>query len=359
MLSLPGYIEPDFTKEPFASSPDAETRECAGGVLPDGFYSTTVFPEYIKCAGKWILLEDSRPDAAVVIENGVPVVKDMESVADGERVVVCRSDDGSAGAFVHSRAFRFETAEEDESVLFRSGSTRETSQTRDYDSLYETLKYDRDHGNIVWVLGSACAFDYDSRRAMANLIKAGYCDALITGNALALYDLEAAVFNTCCGQDIYTKRVTKNGNYNRLDIYNLVKKHGSVEDTVMNANIHDGIMSALVRYEIPFVLTGSPRDDCALPGVVSDMKEAQKKMREFTRNATTVVTLATQLNTVAVSRLTPSYKAENGTVRPVYFFTVDISEFMINKIRDRGINGSNGIVTNIQDCLVNLERNLI
>lgn len=359
MLSLPGYIEPNFEKEPFRGAPDAETAKSIDGALPDGFYSTTVFPEYVKIGGKWILLKDSRMDAVVVIRDGVPVVTEMRDVRDGDDVVVCRTDDGSRGVYVHSKAFRFESVSEDESVLFRSGSTRETSQTRDYDSLYEVLKYDRDNGFILWVLGSACAFDYDSRKAMSNLIKAGYCDALVSGNALAVFDLEAAAFNTCCGQDIYTKRVMKNGHYNQLEIINQVRKAGSIENYILNNNIHDGIMSALVRYDIPYVLGGSPRDDGPLPDVISDMTAAQEKMRVFTKQATTVVTLASQLNTVSVSSLTPSYKVLGNTVRPVYFFTVDISEFMMNKMRDRGVNGSNGIVTNIQDCLVNLERNLI
>ncbi|MCD7775144.1 MAG: hypothetical protein LUG85_00585 [Clostridiales bacterium] len=359
MLSLPGYITPDFEKEPFASSPDAAVSAAEGNFLPDNFYSTTVFPEYVKINGEWILLKESRMDAVVVIKDGVPVVTEPRNVKDGDKVVVCRSDDGSNGVYVQSKAFRYETVSENESELFRSGSTRETSQTRDYESLYEVLKYDRTHGFILWVLGAACAFDYDSRKAMANLIKAGYCDALVSGNALASYDLEAAVFNTCCGQDIYNKRVMKNGRYNQLDVQNLVRKAGSVENYITESNIHDGIMSALVRYDIPYILAGSSRDDGPLPGVVSDMNIAQDKIREFAKKATTVVTLASQSGTVAVSSLTPSYKVENGTIRPVYFFTVDISEFIMNKIRTRGLNGANGIVTNIQDCLVNLERNLI
>ncbi len=359
MLSLPSYIEPDFSKEPFISSPDVETAEATESGLPDNFYSTTVFPEYIKLNGEWILLKDSRMDAVVTVRDGVPRVLEQRKVKQGDKVVVCRCDDGTRGVYVQSKAFRYETVSEDESEMFRSGSTRETSQTRDYESLYEVLKYDRDHGFILWVLGAACAFDYDSRKAMSNLIKAGYCDALVSGNALASYDLEAAAFNTCCGQDIYTKRVMKNGRYNQLEVQNLVRKSGSVENYIMNNNVYDGIMSALVRYEIPYVLAGSLRDDGPIPGVVSDMNEAQDRIREFTTKATTVVTLATQSGTVAVSSLTPSYKSENGIIRPVYFFTVDISEFMMNKIRTRDINGANGIVTNIQDCLVNLERNLI
>lgn len=359
MLSIPSYIEPDFQNEPFHSSFDAVTAMAQNGTLPDNFYTTTPFPSYIKVCGKWILLENSRMDGCIVIKDGVPTVVDPAEVVDGDMVVVGRSDDGENGLYVHSKAFRIENNSEDDNESFRRGFSRETSQTRDYDQLYDVLRYDRENGNIVWVLGSACAYDYDSRRAMANIIKAGYCDALISGNALALFDLEAARFNTCSGQDIYTKRLMKNGHYNQLDTINLVKNAGSIESFVNEENIRDGIMSAVIRDNIPYCLAGSTRDDGPLPNVITDSYESKKKMSEFLKNATTVVCLASQINTVSASRLTPTYKLVGSSVRPVYFFTVDISEFPINKVRDRGINGYNGIVTNIQDCLVNMERNLI
>jgi hypothetical protein len=57
--------------------------------------------------------------------------------------------------------------------------------------------------------------------------------------------------------------------------------------------------------------------------------------------------------------MTPSYQVVNGRVRPVYIYAVDISEFAVNKLRDRGTLGITSIVTNIQDFLVILKRNLI
>jgi len=82
-------------------------------------------------------------------------------------------------------------------------------------------------------------------------------------------------------------------------------------------------------------------------------------MRTHTRKATTLLGLATQLHTIAAANMTPSYQVVDERVRPVYLYSVDISEFAVNKLRDRGTLGVTSIVTNIQDFLVLLKRELI
>ena len=82
-------------------------------------------------------------------------------------------------------------------------------------------------------------------------------------------------------------------------------------------------------------------------------------MRNCVREATTVICLATMLHTIAVGNMTPSYRVtKDGTVRKVYFYCVDISEFMVNKLTDRGSLSSRGIVTNVQDFIVNVANGL-
>ena len=48
----------------------------------------------------------------------------------------------------------------------------------------------------------------------------------------------------------------------------------------------------------------------------------------------------------------------DGTVREVYFYCVDISEFTVNKLSDRGSLSAHGIVTNVQDFVFNVCRGL-
>ena len=206
MLTLPTYINPDFTQEPFVSSPDAVFVAADGGALPGDFFACTVFPEYVKIGGAWRLLKASRPDCVIALRGGEPVCLDISEINEGELIAVGRTDDGSRGLYTQGRAFRREDRGEDETALYRAGYSRETSQTKDYDSLYETLKYDRENGFILWALGAACAFDYDARRAMANIIKAGYAHAIVAGNALCVYDLEASVCGTSCGRRAWWNR---------------------------------------------------------------------------------------------------------------------------------------------------------
>lgn len=358
-MRFPEYILPDFTKEPFLSAPDAKTEPAPKGSLPEDFYATTIYPEYFKIGGEWKMLRQSRMDCAVVIKDGLPTVTEPRRVKEGDRVVVGRTDDGSNGVYVHANCFEAPHEGDGSSAFaFRTGQSRETSFSRTYDDLYEVLRHDRDHGYIVWVLGPACVFDSDSREAMVKLINRGYCDCLFAGNALATHDLEAAMFHTGLGQDIYTKKLVENGHYHHLHTINLVRAAGSIEAFLRERSLDDGIMNAMIKNGKPFVLAGSIRDDGPLPEVIPNVYEAQDAMRAHTRKATTVICLATQLHTIATGNMTPSYCETDGVIRPVYIYSVDISEFAVNKLRDRGSLSVKGLVTNIQDFLVHLERNL-
>ena len=82
-------------------------------------------------------------------------------------------------------------------------------------------------------------------------------------------------------------------------------------------------------------------------------------MRKHVSKATTVICLATQLHSIATGNMTPSYRVIDGNVRPVHFYSVDVSEFAVNKLRDRGSLEVTTIVTNVQDFLVKLKENLV
>ena len=357
-MNFPKFVAPDFSKEPFISAPDVKTEPAGDGFLPENFYATTIYPEYFKIDGKWTMLHKSRMDCCVVIKDGIPTVTEPRRVKAGDMVVVGRKDDGSTGVFVHADCFVQPEKDSSGAFAFRTGQSRETSFSWEYDRLYEVLRHDRDNGYIVWVLGPACVFDFDSRRAMANLIKKGYCDCLFAGNALATHDLEAALFHTGLGQDIYTKKHVENGHYNHLHTINLVRRAGSIGSFLEEHKLDTGVMHALTSTNTPFVLAGSIRDDGPLPEVIGNVYEAQNAMREHTKKATTVICLATQLHTIATGNMTPAYCETEEGIRPVYIYSVDISEFAVNKLHDRGSLSVKGLVTNIQDFLVNLERNL-
>jgi lysine-ketoglutarate reductase/saccharopine dehydrogenase-like protein (TIGR00300 family) len=356
---LPQYKPPDFEQAFFRSSPNVSTQVVLQkGVAPAAFHATTIFPEYFKIDGDWVLAKESRMDCAVVLrENGLEVMEQRRLVS-GEKVVVGRGENGEEGIYVHTTGFA-EDALLPDKFAFRLGRSRETSYSQDYDTLYDLLEHEKEKGYIVWVLGPAVAFDSDARDSMVALIKSGFVHALFAGNGLAAHDLEAALFKTALGQDIYTQRPVLHGHYHHLDVINMARSAGSIEALLEQQSIDSGVVHACLQMSVPMVLAGSIRDDGPLPGVLVDVCEAQDAMREHTRKATTLLGLATQLHTIAAGNMTPSYQIVDERLRPVYLYSVDISEFAVNKLRDRGTLGVTSIVTNIQDFLVILKRNLI
>ncbi len=118
-------------------------------------------------------------------------------------------------------------------------------------------------------------------------------------------------------------------------------------------------MKAIIQNKIPFVLGGSIRDDGPLPEVIGDVYQAQDKMRTQVRRATTVIAMATQLHAIATGNMVPSYQAQSeNNVRPVFFYTVDMSEFVVSKLANRGSLAARSILTNVQDFVVTVERGL-
>lgn len=357
-FELPQYQAPDFGTPQFRQAPSVRTVPVEkDGVAPDGFHAMSIFPEYFKVGERWLLPGESRMDCVAVLRGERLDIVEFRHLRVGDPVIVGRTEDGSEGIYMHADAFR-EASGSGDAFAFRSGRSRETAYSRDYDALYELLRHEREHGTVVWVLGPAVSFDYDSRNAMASLIDAGYVHALLAGNALATHDLEGAMFGTALGQDIYTQEGRPNGHYNHLDLINKARGHGSVETLIEKEGLDSGILHAAHRKGVPVVLAGSIRDDGPLPGVYANVYEAQDAMRGHLRKATTLIALATQLHTIAAGNMTPAYTIREGQVRPVYIYSIDVSEFAVNKLRDRGTLSVTPIVTNVQDFLVHLKNNL-
>ena len=358
-FTLPEYRAPDFDLPGFAAAPDAKTAPCEkDGVAPDGFHATSIFPEYFKLDGIWRLAEESRMDSAVVLRgDGALEVVEPRYLKQGDRVLLGRSEKGEEGVCLHADGFGAQQNAGGQ-FAFRTGRSRETAYSRDYDHLYELLRYEREHGSVVWVAGPAFSFDADARRAMQSLVEGGYVHGLLAGNALATHDLEAGYLRTALGQDIYTQASQPNGHYNHLDTINQVRRSGSIKQFIRDKNIDNGIMVSLVKGDVPFVLTGSIRDDGPLPETVADAYEGQMRMRALVRRATTVICLATQLHTIAAGNMTPSFRVADGVIRPLYIYSIDISEFVVNKLRDRGSLSAVSLVTNVQDFIVNVAKGL-
>ncbi|WZL71683.1 hypothetical protein QBE52_11245 [Clostridiaceae bacterium 35-E11] len=359
MFCMPRYKKPDFTDEKFRLAPNVRTEAVTvKGVAPEDYHATSVYPEYFKVNDKWILAGETRMDCVpVLVDDACIEIKEFRNLEVGDQVILGRTEDGREGIFLHENGF-MDGNEEKEAFCFRSGRSRETSFSKDYETLCNLLKYEKEHGHIVWVLGPAVVFDYQSRAAMASLIENGYAHAVFGGNAVATHDLEGALFNTALGQDICHQDSKPNGHYHHLDAINKARRSGSIERFIEEHGVQDGVMHACVKNNVPFILAGSIRDDGPLPSVFSNVYDVQDAMRSHTKKATTVICLATQLHTIATGNLTPSYTIVNGEIRPVFIYAIDVSEFVLNKLRDRGTLEVTTIVANIQDFLFKLNNQL-
>ena len=360
-FTLPTYHPPNFNEPPLKDAPLVSFAPVIQkGVAPEGYHATSIFPEYYHFGkNRWVLPAHARMDCVVVRSgDGLLVAKEFHHLEVGDQVALGRKENGEEGIFVQTGAFA-ELEETTEKFAFRTRFSRETSFSIDYDELYELLAHERQNGFILWVVGPAAVFDYDSRNALASLIHQGYVQGLLAGNALAVHDLEATLYKTALGQEIYGKRPAHLGHYHHLDAINQVRRAGSMAEVMKAGLIQDGVMHALWEQGIPYVLAGSIRDDGPLPEVITDVMAAQDAMRALTTRATTVIAVATQLHSIAAGNMIPGYHVlPDGQVRPVYFYVVDMSEFAANKLTNRGSPAARPILANAQDFLVILERGL-
>ena len=144
-FKLPQYHGPDFEQAQLKTAPDVEFQPAPrDGVAPEGYHATSIFPEYFKVKGTWLLAEESRMDCVPVLREGKIAVVEFRNLKAGEPVVVGRTEDGSQGIYVHTGGFEEEKGETD-AFSFRQGRSRETAYSMDYDSIYELLHHEKDH----------------------------------------------------------------------------------------------------------------------------------------------------------------------------------------------------------------------
>ena len=209
-FALPVYNAPDFSEEQFTSAPDVTTAIVTDdGVAPEQFHGTSMFPEYFKINGEWKLAEESRMDCCVVLrDTGELEVIEFRNLKKGDRVILGRTDNCMDGIYLHSNGFQDQFIQGD-AFAFRTGRSRETAFSQDYDTLYNLLMYEREnHGHVLWVMGPACAFDADARNSMRYLIENGFVQGILAGNALATHDLEAALLGTAPGRTSTRKNIS-------------------------------------------------------------------------------------------------------------------------------------------------------
>src|ERR1043166_2689204 len=326
---MPAFSPPDFTQPELAKAPDAKFAPApADGVLPDGFFSSTNLPTYVRIKGKWVMPLEPRMDAALVLKEGSVWAREGRRVKKGDQVAVGQAEDGTEGIFVHASAF-LEEEGEGEFQFMSSEVSRE--KPIDYAMMASILLAERDRGGYpIWVTGPALVHSR-ARADMAWFIANGFVGALLAGNAVAVHDIEASVYGTTLGMT-QTGKATTGGHGAHMRAINRVRAAGSIKNAVEKGIVKDGIMHACVVNKVPFVLTGSIRDDGPLPDVITDAIAGQDAMRQHAVKATMAIMIATALHAIATGNMLPAFVTErDGTIRELPTICVDSSEFVVSK----------------------------
>jgi lysine-ketoglutarate reductase/saccharopine dehydrogenase-like protein (TIGR00300 family) len=340
---------PDLTKPALKAAPDARFAPApTDGVLPENFFSSTNLPTYIKVKGQWRTIREPRMDAGLLLDDKGDVwAREGRRVKRGQLIAVGTAEDGSEGIFVHAAPFFGDT--EGGFNFMSSEVSRE--KPIDYVQMAKLLVSEREHGGYpIWVTGPALVHSR-ARNDMTWFIANGFVGALLAGNAVAVHDIEASIYGTTLGMT-KTGEIAQGGHGLHMRAINMVRAAGSVAAAVKSGIIKDGIMHACVTSSVPFVLTGSIRDDGPLPDVITDMEQAQDAMRVHTMKATMAILVATALHAIATGNMLPAFVTEkDGSMRELATICVDSSEFVVSKLKDRGTHQAFGVVTNAQDFM--------
>ena len=345
------FDAPDLAALPFVEAPDVKLATVeVDGVLPEGFYSSTNLPTWVRADGEWKRAKNLRMDCALVRAGDGWVAVEGRRVSRGDVVVLGEREDASQGIWSHPVSSALEPTGE---FRFMSQSVSR-ERPIDYDQLAaQLLERSADGGRILWVVGPAVVHAA-AREHLSWFIDRGFVSCLLAGNALATHDIERSMFGTSLGVRPDGTHAPS-GHSLHLRAINRVRRAGSIAAAVQTGEIAEGIMHTLVRRNVPFVLAGSIRDDGPLPGVVTDALDAQVAMRRAAERTTCAIFLATALHSIATANMLPAYYENSaGELCPLTTICVDQTEYVVDKLHDRGSHQAFGIVTNVQDFLAQL-----
>lgn len=306
-------------------------------VFPDNFYSTTNNPTQVYYGGEWMEVQGIMMDKAVVInpESKTARCKPIRDVKKGDLVVV-----GEDGILVKPA----ERPRESTGVFrfMSSGSSSEKPALAVIKQIANDLYNVKKEGGKVAVVAGPAVVHTGAANALASLVREGFVDVLLSGNALAVHDVEADLLKTSLGVSLKEGIATVRGCRNHLVAINEIYKAGSLRAAVEKNVLKSGIIYECLKKGVPFVLAGSIRDDGPLPDVVTDTVLAQQRYKEQLTDVAMVLMLASTLHAVAVGNMLPS------TVKLV---CVDINPASVTKLLDRGSTQAVGVVSDIGTLL--------
>ncbi|MFN7920595.1 MAG: TIGR00300 family protein [Bryobacteraceae bacterium] len=313
-------------------------RDCCA---PEDFYSTTNHRTTVRHDGAWIPVDKQRMDALVVVSGGSARCVRLRDVKAGDRVVV-----GMRGIRV------IPESKERDRLHFAFMSNGISSERQVEMAVRETaslIRHARDQKLRVVVVAGPVVIHTGGAKPLAELIRAGYVNALLGGNAVAVHDIEAAMLGTSLGVRQADGRQEEHGHRNHMRAINAIFHAGSIQKAVESGRLRSGVLYECVKANVPFVLAGSLRDDGPLPDTITDMNQAQDAYARELAGAGVVLCLGSMLHSIATGNMLPSW---------VKIVCVDINPAVATKVSDRGTGQAVGVVTDVGLFLDLLARDL-
>jgi lysine-ketoglutarate reductase/saccharopine dehydrogenase-like protein (TIGR00300 family) len=307
------------------------------GVAPDDFYVSTIYPTEVRINGAWVKVDSQRMDGAIAItesSNGITarckILRDLEA---GEKVVV----DVQGIRTIRNPESR-EKRNTEEFSFMSAGVSSERRVELIVEQVAWELRKIRDTGGKVIVTAGPVVIHTGGAQHLSQLVREGYVQGLLGGNAIAVHDIEQSIMGTSLGVDMKRGISVRGGHRHHLKAINSVRRHGSIAKAVQAGMIQKGVMYECVKNNVPFALAGSIRDDGPLPDTQMDLIKAQEEYAELLKGADMILMLSTMLHSIGVGNMTPA---------GVKMVCVDINPAVVTKLSDRGSVESVGVVTDV------------
>jgi lysine-ketoglutarate reductase/saccharopine dehydrogenase-like protein (TIGR00300 family) len=305
------------------------------GAFPENFYCTTNLQTFVRFKGQWLEVARPEMDCGIRVDPGgrTAATIPMHRVENGDRIVVGhqgikvipleRSPERNVFEFMASSV----SSEKPKAVVIREVAAR--------------IRAAKQAGEKVMVVAGPAVVHTGAGAHLERLIEEGWVDLLFAGNALAVHDIEQALYGTSLGVYLEKGIPAKEGHEHHLRAINTIRRAGSIRDAVERGILKSGIMAACVRKNIEMVLAGSIRDDGPLPEVMTDMVAAQDALRRLLPGVSVCVMIAGNLLPASVKLV-----------------CVDINPAVVTKLTDRGSFQAIGLVTDVEPFLRELSANL-
>jgi len=300
-------------------------------VMPDEFYSTTNNHTQIFHKGKWIQVENMMMDKCIVLKNSSAFCVPFRDVKKGDLIIV-----GEDGIKITPPERPREGVNVFEFMGSSSSSERPTQHIAK--KVAEDIFNTKRKGGKIIIVGGPAIVHTGADDAVSELIRLGYIDGILAGNALAVHDIEYATLGTSLGMNVHDATLAYHGHRNHMDAINAVFKAGSITNMVKSKKLTKGIMYECVKNKVPFVLAGSIRDDGPLPDVITDVAQAQREYKKILKDASMVIMISTMLHSIATGNMLPAN---------VKVIVVDINQPTVTKLMDRGTWQALGIVSDV------------